>query len=171
MNHSGTPRVSLGDLQEEEPVMVTRVGISLALVLALMAPSVALAKPKPRPLPPPPPDSAADCTLSVDAPDTDGYLVLTMIVGEVRCATTKQRIDVSGQLTRDGVLVSPVLPAGSETRTCTNASACNVVYDIFSLDSHPVPIPGDQLYCVTARGVVGGTVLGPASGCEEEPLL
>ena len=150
---------------------VARVGLSLALVLALAAPSAALAKRKPPPPPPPPPDTAADCALSVVAPDTGGYLVLTMIVGEVRCGTTKQRIDVSGQLTRDGVVISPVLPAGSETRTCTNASACNVVYDIFSLDMHPVPIPGDQRYCATARGVVGGTVLGPASGCEQEPLL
>jgi hypothetical protein len=152
-------------------VTVTRIGISLALVLAFAAPSEALAKRKPPRPAPPPPDTAADCTFSVDAPDTAGYLVLTMIVGEVRCATTKQRIDVSGQLTRDGVLVSPVLPAGSETRTCTNTSACNVVYDIFSLDSHPVPVPGNQRYCATAQGVVGGTVLGPASGCEEEPLL
>ena len=152
-------------------MLVTRIGLSLALALALAAPSAALAKRKPSPPPPPPPDSAADCALSVVAPDTDGYLVLTMIVGEVRCGTTKQRIDVGGQLTRDGVVISPVLPAGSETRTCTNASACNVVYDIFSLDSHPAPIPGDQRYCATARGVIGGTVLGPASGCEHEPLL
>ena len=148
--------------------MVVRIGISLALVLALAAPSAALAKPKP---PPPPPDSAADCALSVAAPDTGGYLVLTMIVGEVRCATTKRRIDVIGQLTRDGVLISPVLPVGSETRTCTNASVCSVVYDIFSLDSHPVPVPGDQRYCATAHGVVGDRALGPASSCEEEPLL
>ena len=152
-------------------MLVTRIGLSLAFALALAAPSAALAKRKPPPPPPPPPDSAADCALSVVAPDTGGYLVLTMIVGEVRCGTTKQRIDVSGQLTRDGAVISPVLPAGSETRTCTNASACNVVYDIFSLDSHPVPVPGNQRYCVTAQGVVGGTVLGPASGCEEEPLL
>ena len=151
--------------------MVTRTGISLALVLAFMAPAAALAKRKPPPPPPPPPDTAADCTLSVAAPDTGGYLVLTMIVGEVRCATTKQRIDVSGQLTRDGVLISPVLPAGSETRTCTNASVCSIVYDIFSLDNHPVPVPGNQRYCATAQGVVGKTVLGPASGCEQEPLL
>jgi hypothetical protein len=50
--------------------MVTRIGISLALVLAFMAPSEALAKRKPPPPPPPPPDTAADCTLSVAAPDT-----------------------------------------------------------------------------------------------------
>lgn len=152
-------------------MMVTRIGISLALVLAFAAPSEALAKRKPPPAPPPPPDSAADCTLSVTAPDTGGYLVLTMIVGEVRCATTKQRIDVSGHLTRNGVVISPVLPVGSETRTCTNASACSIVYDIFSLDNHPVAIPGDQRYCATAQAVVGGTVLGPATACEEEPLL
>jgi hypothetical protein len=155
--------------QEEDFVRVTRIGISVAIVLAFIAPSAALAKRKPAP--PPPPDTAADCTLSVSAPDTGGYLVLTMIVGEVRCASTKRRIDVTGHLTRDGALISPVLPAGSESRTCTNASVCNVVYDIFSLDNHPVPVPGDQRYCATARGVVGGTVLGPASGCEEEPLL
>ena len=147
---------------------VTRIGLSLAVVLALALPAAALGKRKP---PPPPPDTAADCTISVVAPATDGYLVLTMLVGEVRCATTKQRIDVSGQLRRDGVLLSPVLPAGSETRTCTATSACSIVYDVFSLDSHPVPLPGDQRYCATATGVVGGAALGPVTGCEDEPLL
>ena len=149
-------------------MLVIRIGLSLALMLALALPSAALGKPKP---PPPPPDSAADCALSVVAPDTAGYPVLTMIVGEVRCATTKQQIAISGQLTRDGALLPPVLPLGSETRTCTNTHACNIVYDIFSIDSHPIPLPGDQRYCVSARGSVGGTVLGPATGCEEEPLL
>jgi hypothetical protein len=149
-------------------MVATRIGLSLVLVLALAAPSAALAKRKP---PPPPPDSAVDCVLSVTSPDTDGYTVLTMIVGEVRCATTKQRIDVTGELTRDGVLVSPVLPTGSETRACTNTSVCSIAYDVFSLDSHPVPMAGDQRYCATAAGVVGGTAIGPASACEEEPLL
>ena len=149
-------------------MVVMRIALSLTLVLVLALPSAALGKRKP---PPPPPDSAADCSLSVIAPDTAGYLVLTMIVGEVRCATVKQRIEVGGQLTRDGVLVSPALPVGSELRTCTGVSSCSVVYDIFSLDRHPVPIAGDQRYCVTARGAVGGTALGPATGCDEEPLL
>jgi len=145
----------------------TRIGLSLVVVLALASPSAALAKRKP---PPPPPDSAVDCVLSVTSPDTDGYTVLTMIVGEVRCATTKQRIDVTGELTRDGVLVS-VLPTGSETRACTDTNVCSIAYDIFSLDSHPVPIAGNQRYCATAAGVVGGTAIGPGSACEEEPLL
>lgn len=149
-------------------MVATRISLSLVLLLALASPSAALAKRKP---PPPPPDSAADCVLSATSPDTDGYIVLTMIVGEVRCVTTKQRIDVTGELTRDGVLLSPVLPTGSETRTCTNTSVCSIAYDIFSLDSHPVPVAGDQRYCATAAGVVGGTAIGPASACEDEPLL
>jgi hypothetical protein len=58
--------------------------------------------------PPPPPDSPGDCTFvfEVDVPD---YLVLASIVVGVRCETTKQRIDVTAELTRDGVTV-PLIP-------------------------------------------------------------
>jgi hypothetical protein len=52
-----------------------------------------------------------------------------------------------------------------------NASTCGMLYDIFSLDSHPLPVPGDRRYCATAHGLVGATVIGPSSGCEDEPLL
>lgn len=57
--------------------------------------------------------------------------------------------------------LSPVLPLGSESRACSKATECFISYDLFSLDDHPEPMPGDQVYCVTCTGVVGGTVLGP----------
>jgi hypothetical protein len=57
--------------------------------------------------------------------------------------------------------LSPVLPLGSESRTCSKATECFISYDLFSLDNHPEPRPGDQVYCATGTGVVGGTVLGP----------
>ena len=73
-------------------------------------------------------------------------------------------------LTRDGVAV-PMLPVGAEKRTCLSASACFVAIDLFSYDNHPVAFPGDQLYCATGFGVVGGKVLGPGSRCEEDARL
>ena len=60
----------------------------------------------------------------------------------------------------------PLLPVGSDRRTCVNASACFVGIDLFSYDNHPVAFPGDQLYCASGSGVVGGRVVGPGSGCE-----
>ena len=144
-----------------------RTSVLLAIVLALAAPSVSDAKRKP---PPPPPDSAGDCTFVVEASVPD-YLVLASISLGVRCATPKQSISVNAQLTRDGVLLSPVLPLGSESRTCSNATECFVVYDLFSLDNFPEPTLGDQVYCATGSGLVGGTVLGPGMACEEDARI
>jgi hypothetical protein len=147
-------------------VNVLRTSLVLAVVLALVAPSVSGAKRRP---PPPPPDSAADCTFVAVASVPD-YLVLASIDIGVSCATVKQRISVSTHLTRDGV-VTPVLPEGSENRTCSNAAACFVSYDLFSLDTQPVPIAGDQVYCGSGSALVGGTVLGPGAACEEDARL
>jgi hypothetical protein len=143
-----------------------RTSVLLALVLALAAPPGYSAKRKP----PPPPDSAGDCTFVAEASVPD-YLVLASISIGVRCATPKQSISVSAQLTRDGVLLSPVLPLGSESRTCSNATECFVGYDLFSLDNLPEPTPGDQVYCATGSGLVGGTVLGPGTDCEGDARL
>ena len=97
-------------------------------------------------------------------PSIDDYLVLASLLVGVRCETTKQRIDVTAtQFTRDGVSV-PMLPVGAERRTCTGANACFVAIDLFSYDNHPVAFPGDQLYCASGFGVVGGRTLGPAPG-------
>ena len=144
-----------------------RTSVVLGLVLALAAPSLSGAKRKP---PPPPPDSAGDCTFVAEASVPD-YLVLASINIGVRCATSKQSISVSAQLWREGVLLSPVLPLGSESRTCSNASECVVGYDLFSLDTFPEPTPGDQVYCATGSGFVGGTVLGPGTACEEDARI
>jgi hypothetical protein len=146
-----------------------RVPVLVFLAVALAAPAFAAPK-KPRPhQPPPPPDSAADCAFVVEA-DVPDYLVLASIVGGVRCDTVKQQISVTSELTRDGVLV-PILPLGADTPTCTNASQCLVVFDLFSLDNHPVAFPGDQRYCASGSGVVGGQTLGPRAGCEEDPRI
>jgi hypothetical protein len=141
-----------------------RVCVLFVLAFALAAPGAAVGKRKPPPPPPPPPDSAADCTFVVE-PSIDDYLVLASIVAGVRCDTTKQRIDVATELTRDGVRV-PILPLGADTPTCLNASSCFVVFDLFSFDNHPVAFPGNQLYCASGSGLVGGRVVGPGSGCE-----
>src|SRR5215210_3173493 len=139
------------------------VALALVLVIALAVPTFSAGK---RPKPTPPPDSADDCTFVAEASVPD-YLVLASINVGVRCATQKQSISVSAELTRDGVVLQ-VLPLGSGSRTSTNASSCFISYDLFSLDNQPVPISGDQVYCASGSGVVGGRILGPASACEED---
>ena len=140
--------------------------LCLAVVLVLATPAVSDAKRKP---PPPPPDSAGDCSFVV-ATSVPDYLVLASLDVGVRCATPKQSISVSAQLTRDGI-PTPVLPAGAESRTCANATEGFVGYDLFSLDNHPEPVTGDQVYCASGTGLVGGTVLGPGSACEDDARL
>jgi hypothetical protein len=141
--------------------------LSLLVAAALVVPTVSAAKRKPPPPPPPPPDTAADCSFFVQPPIGD-YLVLAMLDVGVRCATTKQRIQVTADFTRDGVDV-PLIPC--DTVTCSNASVCVIAIDLFSYDNHPVLFPGDQRYCASGSGLVGGTVVGPSSGCEEEARL
>ena len=143
-----------------------RLSILAVAVVALAAPGVSGAKRKP---PPPPPDSAADCTLVVEPVVTD-YLVLVSLTVGVQCTTVKQSITVSSELTRDGVVLD-VLPLGSGTRTCTNASTCFTGADLFSIDTVTMPAPGNQVYCVTGSGLVGGVTLGPATACEEDDRL
>jgi hypothetical protein len=113
------------------------------------------------------PDSAADCSFVVE-PSIDDYLVLATLGVGVRCETTKQRISVSADFTRDGV-DAPLIPYDS--LTCTNTNACVIGIDLFSYDNHPVAFPGDQRYCASGSGVVGGLVVGPGSGCEEDARL
>ena len=138
-----------------------------ALTLALAAPTVAAPKKKPKP-PPPPPDSGADCTFTAQA-DVPDYLVLATLILRVDCATVKQTITVTtSEFTRDGVSV-PLIPYDS--LTCSNTSTCTIGIDLFSYDNHPVAFPGDQRYCASGTGVVGGRTVGPGSGCEEDPRL
>jgi hypothetical protein len=147
-----------------------RLSVLFTLTLALAIPGIAAGKRKPPPPPPPPPDSAADCTFVVE-PSIEDYLVLASLLVGVRCETTKQRIDVTAtEFTRDGVSV-PMLPVGAERRTCTGANACFIAIDLFSYDNHPVAFPGDQLYCASGFGVVGGRTLGPGSGCEHDARI
>jgi hypothetical protein len=141
--------------------------LCVLLAVALAVPAVSTAKRKPPPPPPPPPDSAADCSFIVE-PSIDDYLVLATLGVGVRCETTKQRISVTADFTRDGVDV-PLIPYDS--LTCTNTNACLIGIDLFSYDNHPVAFPGDQRYCASGSGVVGGLVVGPGSGCEEDARL
>jgi hypothetical protein len=137
------------------------------LALALAAPTVAAPK-KPKPPPPPPPDTAADCTFTAQA-DVPDYLVLATLILRVDCATVKQRITVTAtEFTRDGASL-PLIPF--DTVTCSNTSTCIYGIDLFSYDNHPVAFPGDQRYCASGFGLVGGRTLGPAGACENDPRL
>ena len=143
--------------------------VSLGLVLVLASGAAAGPK-KPHPQqPPPPPDTADDCTFVAEAPFSD-YLVLSFLNIGVQCATVKRSISVTSQLTRDGTVV-PILPLGAESPTCTNTTSCIVSFDLFSFDNHPIAFPGDQLYCGSGSGTVGGRTLGPGSACEGDPRL
>lgn len=135
-----------------------------ALVIALALPTLAAGKRKP---PPPPTDSAADCSFFVE-PSIDDYLVLATLNVGVRCATTKQSISVTAAFTRDGVAV-PLVPYDS--LTCSTTNVCVIGIDLFSYDNHPVAFPGDQRYCASGFGVVGGQTVGPGSGCEEDQRI
>jgi len=135
------------------------------LALALVAPASAAKRPKP---PPPPPDTADDCTFVAEAIVPD-YLVISTINVGVRCATPKRSISVHSEFTRDGGFVF-VLPYGTDI-TCTNTTQCLFAYDLFSLDTQPTPYPGDQVYCASGYGVVGGVTLGPGTACEADSRL
>jgi hypothetical protein len=138
-----------------------------ALTLALAAPAVAAPKKKPKP-PAPPPDTADDCTFTAQA-DVPDYLVLATLILRVDCATVKQTITVTASdFTRDGVSV-PLIPY--DTLTCSSTSTCVIGIDLFSYDNHPVAFPGDQRYCASGSGLVGGRVLGPAGACEDDPRI
>lgn len=140
--------------------------LTAAIALAIAAP--ALSKRKPPPPPPPPPDSGADCTFSVE-PSIGDYLVLATLNVGVRCDTTKQRIAVTAtSFTRDGESL-PLIPYDSIT--CSGTNTCVLAIDLFSYDNHPVAFPGDQQYCASGFGLVGGQVVGPGSGCENDPRL
>jgi hypothetical protein len=139
--------------------------LATALVLALALPAVGAGKRKP---PPPPPDSASDCSFTVE-PSIPDYLVLASLNLSVRCTTVKQSITVTAtSFTRDGAEV-PLIPYGS--LTCSSTSACTLAVDLFSYDTAPVAHPGDQRYCASGFGVVGGQTLGPASACEGDARI
>jgi hypothetical protein len=139
-----------------------------ALALALVVPAAgAPKKPRPKP-PPPPPDTAADCTFRAEA-DVPDYLVLATLILRVDCSTVKQQITVTAtEFTRDGASL-PLIPF--DTRTCTGTSSCVYAIDLFSYDNHPVASPGDQRYCTSGFGLVGGQVLGPAQTCESDARI
>jgi hypothetical protein len=140
-----------------------RLSLLLIVALALAAPA-AQGKRKP---PPPPPDSAADCSFFVE-PSIGDYLVLATLDVGVRCATTKRSIAVTADFTRDGADV-PLIPYDSVT--CANTNVCVIGIDLFSYDNHPVAFSGDQRYCASGSGVVGGKVVGPGAGCEQDPRI
>jgi hypothetical protein len=144
-----------------------RLSVLLISALALALATPALSKRKPPPPPPPPPDSAADCSFFVQ-PSIDDYLVLATLSVGVRCETTKRTISVTAAFTRDGVAV-PLIPYDS--LTCSSTNVCVIGIDLFSYDNHPIAFPGDQRYCASGSGLVGGRVVGPGSGCEEDARI
>ena len=142
--------------------------VFLLAVVALGLAAPAVAKRKPPPPPPPPPDTAGDCTFFVEPAIDDFLEVATLNVG-VRCDTTKQRVAVTAtSFTRDGASL-PLIPYDSII--CAGTNTCVLAIDLFSYDNHPVAFPGDQQYCASGFGVVGGQVVGPGSGCESDPRL
>ena len=139
--------------------------LAAALVLALALPAAGSGTPKPTP---PPPDSASYCSFTVE-PSIPDYLVLASLNLSVRCTTVKQTITVTAtSFTRDGAEV-PLIPYSSFT--CSSTSACTLSIDLFSYDTTPVAHPGDQRYCASGFGDVGGQALGPASTCEADSRI
>jgi hypothetical protein len=104
-----------------------------------------------------PPAAVSDCRLVVDGPFL--YLQADLIIPDsyVDCTTEQGRINISSVLTRDGVQVA------SSSRSCRNRTRCDL-----SIDVSAPNIPGDQVWCVTAKGSVGRQALGPATACESE---
>ena len=103
------------------------------------------------------PSSSADCRLVVDGPFL--YLQADLVIPDSRieCATEQARINISSSLTRDGVQMA------SSSRSCRSRSRCDLSIDISSPN-----IPGNQVWCVTAKGSVGRQAFGPATACENE---
>lgn len=103
------------------------------------------------------PSGSADCRLVVDGPFL--YLQADLVIPDshVECTTEQARINISSVLTRDGVQVA------SSSRSCRNRARCDLSIDVSSPN-----IPGDQVWCVTARGSVGRQAFGPATACEGE---
>jgi hypothetical protein len=102
-----------------------------------------------------PPAADSDCRLVVDGPFL--YLQADIVIPDSRieCTTEQGRITITSVHTRDGVQVA------SSSRSCRNRARCDLSIDISAPN-----IPGNQVWCVTAKGSVGRQAFGPATACE-----
>ena len=136
------------------------------LALALAAPTVAAPK-KPKPPPPPPPDTAADCTFTAQA-DVPDYLVLATLILGVDCATVKQDHRHRHRVHEGRGFPSPDPLQHDHV----------LEHEHLHLQDRPLLVrqpsvasPGDQRYCASGFGLVGGRTLGPAGACGNDPRL
>jgi hypothetical protein len=133
-------------------VSFQRPGVFVAAAAALLGLVVVLAAPARGAAPEP-----GGCTLTADPPFF--YAGMVFAPAEIRCVTPQSKLRVRTQLTRDGVAVA------ENTRDCHRTTGCLNTVGSFTVDS-----AGDQLWCTTAWGWVGGQSLGSATRCEAEPF-
>jgi hypothetical protein len=124
---------------------IVAAGALLGLVVALAAPARGAA-PDPR-----------GCTLTADPPFF--YAGMVFAPAEIQCAAPQSKLRLRTQLTRDGVAVA------ENTRDCHRTAGCLNTVGSFTTD-----VAGDQLWCTTAWGWVGGQSIGAATRCEAEPF-
>ena len=124
---------------------------SLAVLAAVFAVTPAIAATAA----PPSSSSSSSCATVAEGP----FLYVDTVIPStaVQCDVTQRRLRIETQLSRDGVVVV------TASRTCRNESVCRLSVDASAPDE-----PGDQLWCVMARGYVGSTFVGEASSCERE---
>jgi hypothetical protein len=121
--------------------------LALGVAVLLVAAMPGLAKA-------PSPSSAEGCSLTVGTP----FLYSVVIPNSwIECSSPVRRISISTTLTRDGLV------AASASRSCRNASRCDL-----SVDASAPDVPGNQVWCATTRGSIGTTAFGPATTCESE---
>jgi hypothetical protein len=104
---------------------------------------------------PPWSSSSSSCATGAEGP----FLYVDTVIPDtaVQCNETQHRLRIETEPSRDGVVVA------TASRMCRNQSVCRI-----SVDASAPDVPGDQLWCVTARGYVGSTFVGEASSCEYE---
>lgn len=101
--------------------------------------------------------SPSSCTLTADPPFLYAGMVFAPAV--LDCTSPQTKLRVRTQLTMDGVAVA------ENSRDCHRSARCFNTVGSFVTD-----VPGDQAWCTTAWGWVGGRPLGSATRCESEPF-
>jgi hypothetical protein len=135
--------MSVSALRPQTLVALAATVLGLALVLAAPAGGGAPA--------------ASSCTLTADPPFF--YAGMVFAPASVECTAPQSKLRVRTQLTRDGVAVA------ENSRDCHKTARCLNTVGSFTIDD-----AGDQLWCTTAWGWVGGQSVGSATRCEAEPF-
>jgi hypothetical protein len=128
------------------PSALIALAAALLGALAVSVPAAGGASPAP-----------SGCMLTADPPFFYAGIVFAPAVLE--CTSPQSKLRVRTQLTRDGVAVA------ENTRDCHRSARCFNTVGSFVTD-----VPGDQVWCTTASGWVGGRAIGSASRCEIEPF-